>query len=127
MYTLVSSVLVVWLAVYGAVRFARMVNRMEAKNDAIGESTRRWLETVFKEKASIPVTGYWCSYGGDDIRLDLGEHGNLRIRCFWPRPVEVVALTGAFFDNEVGWVIDAKAPNDDRVRYYAWNVVHRAL
>lgn len=104
----------------------RLVDERIKSKDSACLAARDWLESSLAPPCRVPVESITWRNDGRDVCLSLTSDGCLRLRCFWPRRVDVTHLLGAVFRDDLGWVIDAEVPNGDRVRFYAWQAMYSA-
>jgi len=126
----VSAVVLLVLAVLllVAAPFVFSVARSAAERIRVEEkaclAAQSWFKLSLSPPCRLPVESVRWSDEGRDVRFSLPTGACLRLRCFWPRRVEVTHLVGAVFRDDLGWIIDAEVPNGDRVRFYAWRAMY---
>jgi hypothetical protein len=122
--SLVVGLLLVFLIFKGAKTFWFYIDNKSKAEDRACANAQSWLESELSFPSRVPVDSVSWGNDGRDIHMSLSQGARLRLRCFWPRRVEVTHLIQAVFNDELGWIIDAEVPNGDRVRFYAWRVMY---
>lgn len=93
------------------------------RNEELAANTMRWLEDL-EQIGPLEIRSMGRSWHPDGIIVDLGEHGLLRARCYWPGPLAPTRLISAHFEPEVGWGLTVESSTGDPVIVWAWSV-HR--
>lgn len=96
------------------------------RDDLVGRHTEAWLRTLDQRpsEALAVARTRWNTFG-DRAILELTDGSTLRIRCFWPRPVELARLHRARFNDRIGWGLQFLATNGDPTTLWAWSVQHQ--
>lgn len=95
------------------------------RRDDIDRHTEAWLQTVEQRPIdTVTVARTQWNAVGDLAVLELTDGSVLRIRCFWPRPIDLARLSRARFNRQAGWCLQFLAVNGDPTTLWAWSVQH---
>jgi hypothetical protein len=121
--TLIEATAFVMLVSWLVLASRRAFGQWQARSETTGSRTQNWLEQI-NTVGPIEVAGSRWNSTGDRCTLDLADHGTLRIHCFWPRPMPIVAIRRASYRRHVGWCIVMQAPNGDPTTVWVWAAEH---